>query len=195
MANNKLWYLTNNITVAGGNGSYSTFISHCLDIALDYLREKHYNFLNVSVNIQIMPEFQQLIRDETCIAHVMWVDDGVMPEEFEMHLDDRILHFEYSEVLSKFTKEFHGRPVPEILLEVIITTLAHEAVHIAQMSSGIYKQIFIPGETEAVSYWNGRRVDTTKYDEDPWEIDAYNLEHLVANNIKKELEYADILLR
>ena len=86
----------------------------------------------------------------------------------------KILEYGYASV-----EEYNTRNQPrEFLIEIhpgigardILSTIAHEMVHIKQ---------YIDGElNEEMSYWKGKRVDSDKmeYWYSPWEVDANGLE-------------------
>lgn len=50
----------------------------------------------------------------------------------------------------------------------ILFTLAHEFIHVRQMAFG---ELVYVGETP---YWHGRRASRYKYEDRPWEIEAYS---------------------
>ena len=64
--------------------------------------------------------------------------------------------------------------------EKMLTTLAHEMVHVKQMATGKLKYKTIKGNTYA--YWNGKRV-VKDYTERPWEHQAWSQELILANRL------------
>lgn len=61
-------------------------------------------------------------------------------------------------------------------LETMLTTLAHEMVHVKQYVLGQLKL------RDGVYTWLGKEYDTS-YVESPWEIEAFSRERLIANKI------------
>jgi predicted metal-dependent phosphotriesterase family hydrolase len=53
-------------------------------------------------------------------------------------------------------------------------TLAHEMVHVRQMSKGILQIV------NGINYWCGKRyTKKTKYLEQPWELDAFARQEII----------------
>ena len=53
-------------------------------------------------------------------------------------------------------------------------TLAHEMVHVRQMSKGILQIV------NGINYWRGKRyTKKTKYLEQPWELDAFARQEII----------------
>ena len=68
----------------------------------------------------------------------------------------------------------------------LLTTLAHEMVHVKQIARGRYKHELL--ETGRLQqYWCGKRV-TQEYFNRPWEIEAYNKEYRLAEQLIKEMK-------
>ena len=63
-------------------------------------------------------------------------------------------------------------------VERLIITLAHEMVHVKQHARGQIK----PSRSCKTHYWMGRHIRKSYYDQ-PWEIEAYSKERVLANKI------------
>lgn len=62
---------------------------------------------------------------------------------------------------------------PKALVQMGVT-LAHEMVHVKQISNGILKTV------NGVNYWNRRRyTQRTKYLNKPWEVEAFSKQELI----------------
>lgn len=59
-------------------------------------------------------------------------------------------------------------------LEVLLITLAHEAVHIKQYCTGELNIAYT--KHDVIDVWKGKRYRNTDYDDQPWEQEAYGLE-------------------
>ncbi len=66
-------------------------------------------------------------------------------------------------------------------VERLILTMAHEMVHVKQFARGQLKEI--EGRTQ-VRYWMGKKV-RKGYFEQPWELEAFSKERVLANKIFK----------
>ena len=62
--------------------------------------------------------------------------------------------------------------------ERLIITLAHEMVHVKQYARGQIK----PSRSCKTHYWMGQHIRKNYYDQ-PWEIEAYSKERVLANKI------------
>ena len=62
--------------------------------------------------------------------------------------------------------------------ERLIITLAHEMVHVKQYARGQIK----PSRSCKTHYWMGQHIRKSYYDQ-PWEIEAYTKERVLANKI------------
>ena len=92
----------------------------------------------------------------------------------KIRFDGKLEEYGYASVENyntrKQPREFMIEVHPGIGAYNIISTIAHEMVHIKQ---------YIEGElNEEMSYWKGKRVDSDKmeYWTSPWEVDAHGLE-------------------
>lgn len=63
-------------------------------------------------------------------------------------------------------------------IERLIVTLAHEMVHVKQHARGQIK----PSRSSKTHYWMGRHIRKSYYDQ-PWEIEAFSKERVLANKI------------
>jgi hypothetical protein len=75
-------------------------------------------------------------------------------------------------------------------IETIKTNIAHEMIHAQQIASGRLNDHGIQIVDEClvkVSEWDGEYHTNTKYDDQPWEIDAYAREAQVAQEAKEML--------
>jgi hypothetical protein len=62
--------------------------------------------------------------------------------------------------------------------ERLIITLAHEMIHVKQYARGQIKS----SRSCKTHYWMGRHIRKSYYDQ-PWEIEAYTKERVLANKI------------
>ena len=75
-------------------------------------------------------------------------------------------------------------------IETIKTNIAHEMIHAQQIASGRLNDHGIQIVNEClvkVAEWDGEYHTNTKYDDQPWEIDAYAREAQVAQEAKEML--------
>ena len=75
-------------------------------------------------------------------------------------------------------------------IETIKTNIAHEMIHAQQIASGRLNDHGIQIIDEClvkVAEWDGEYHTNTKYDDQPWEIDAYTREAQVAQEAKEML--------
>lgn len=75
-------------------------------------------------------------------------------------------------------------------IETIKVNIAHEMVHAQQIASGQLLDHGIQIVDDClvkVVEWDGEYHTNTKYDDQPWEIDAYAREAMVANNAQEML--------
>lgn len=75
-------------------------------------------------------------------------------------------------------------------IETIKTNIAHEMIHAQQIASGRLNDHGIQIIDEClvkVAEWDGEYHTNTKYDDQPWEIDAYAREAQVAQEAKEML--------
>lgn len=75
-------------------------------------------------------------------------------------------------------------------IETIKTNIAHEMVHAQQMASGQLVDHGLQVVNDClvkVSQWDGEYHTNTKYEDQPWEIDAYAREAQVAQQAKEML--------
>lgn len=94
------------------------------------------------------------------------------------------------EINIEIATHVQGEPLAE---ETILRNIAHEMIHAEQIISGRLQdlglQILGSGDSQVmakVSIWDGVSHTNTKYDEQPWEIDAYAREEAV---MKEALQY------
>lgn len=103
-------------------------------------------------SLSITVKFSETHRDENFEdGSCTWEDDYVRPKEFTI-----ILHSYKSE-------------------HKLLTTLAHEMVHVKQFATGELRDLI--SNAHSIS-WRGKRFDTRKinYWDYPWEIDAHGRE-------------------
>ena len=67
--------------------------------------------------------------------------------------------------------------------EELVQTLAHEMVHVKQYAKGQLKNK-VDKKGRTYQTWLGRRYDAHYYDQ-PWEIEAFKRERLLANEVAK----------
>ena len=75
-------------------------------------------------------------------------------------------------------------------IETIKTNIAHEMIHAQQIASGRLNDHGIQIVNDClvkVAEWDGEYHTNTKYDDQPWEIDAYGREAQVAQEAKEML--------
>lgn len=94
------------------------------------------------------------------------------------------------EISIEVATHVQGEPLSE---ETIYKNIAHEMIHAEQIISGRLQdlglQIVSTGDDQSlvkVSIWDGETYTNTKYDDQPWEIDAYAREEQV---MKEALQY------
>lgn len=62
----------------------------------------------------------------------------------------------------------------------LVETIAHEMVHVRQMARGTLNTTISRGRLYQT--WRGRRMNKVAYHRRPWEVEAFQLERLLANN-------------
>lgn len=74
----------------------------------------------------------------------------------------------------------------------ILSTIAHEMVHVKQMSAGDLKI----DNKKARKYWKGMDHSHTRYSDQPWEIEAFKQEKALAVKFMKhkKMKYGPLLL-
>ena len=94
------------------------------------------------------------------------------------------------EISIEVATHVQGEPLSE---ETIYKNIAHEMIHAEQIISGRLEdlglQLVASGDDQSivkVSIWDGETYTNTKYDDQPWEIDAYAREEEV---MKEALKY------
>lgn len=75
----------------------------------------------------------------------------------------------------------------------LISTLAHEMIHVKQMANG---ELEIDQET-GKKYWKGVDYTYASYEDQPWEIEAFKNENRLANNFMryKGMTFGPLLLK
>ena len=115
-----------------------------------FAKELNIHKLNFTLDIFPMKGLRE--RGTRGLAHMEYGGRGT--KKMEIHIDSRL---------------------PENLL---ISTLAHEMVHIKQMLRGQY-WAFTDDYGTPVRFWLGKQVDA-KYIDQPWEIEAWTKERLLS---------------
>ena len=69
--------------------------------------------------------------------------------------------------------------------ERLLTTLAHEMVHVKQYAKGQLK--IVEGRRGSDFVWLGQRVRNVHYYDMPWEREAFSRERLLANSMLRRL--------
>jgi len=64
-------------------------------------------------------------------------------------------------------------------IERLVLTIAHEMVHVKQYARGQIRHKF----GSKTYYWMGKKVVRKQYYEQPWEIEAFSKERVLANKI------------
>jgi hypothetical protein len=89
------------------------------------------------------------------------------------------------EISIEVATHVQGEPLDE---ETIYRNIAHEMIHAEQIISGrlddLGLQLLQSGDSQSlvkVSIWDGETYTNTKYEDQPWEIDAYAREEQVMN--------------
>lgn len=75
-------------------------------------------------------------------------------------------------------------------IDTIKVNIAHEMIHAQQIATGRLNDHGIQIVNDClvkVAEWDGEYHTNTKYDDQPWEIDAYAREAMVANNAQEML--------
>ena len=62
----------------------------------------------------------------------------------------------------------------------LVETIAHEMVHVKQLARGTLNSVTSRGRTQ--HFWRGKKVKEMAYHRRPWEVEAFQLERLLANN-------------
>ena len=68
-------------------------------------------------------------------------------------------------------------------MDKLVSTLAHEMVHIKQMARGQYWS-FVDDYGHPTRYWMGKEVDENYFDQ-PWEIEAWTKERLLSVKLER----------
>ena len=102
-------------------------------------------------NIHVKIEFVEGLEDEGTGGDCIWEDDNIRPREFTIQIDK-------------------SNDLPYML-----TTLAHEMVHVKQFAKGELRDIM---RAHSLCKWQGAEYNTEKleYWDYPWEIEAHGRE-------------------
>lgn len=94
--------------------------------------------------------------------------------------DDNDYHIEIDHRLSRTVNK-----------EEFIRCIMHEMIHVWQMATGRWKDKFVGGYKQLWKCKDGkyRNYNNTKYERQPWEVQAYKLEGQLAETFMKEYGY------
>lgn len=99
--------------------------------------------------------------EKLCSASCEWIDDWVRPREFKLKINNT-----------------------DDIYETLVS-ICHEMVHIKQFVKEELKERFCP---QSFYSWKGKRIykkDIMDYYKRPWEIEAHELETILANDFVK----------
>jgi len=96
------------------------------------------------------------------------------------------------EIEIEIATHVQGEELPK---EQVLRNIAHEMIHAQQIITGRLEdlglQLLQSGDTQTlvkVSIWDGETYTNTKYEEQPWEVDAYAREEDI---MKEALQYVN----
>jgi len=137
------------------NGGTETHQRHCRQFARFFCNRFFTKDLNKQIRVKLnLVKKPSLGYNEEC-AHVQWMDNNRYPRRF---------------VINIFT------PPKNVKLRYIISTLAHEMVHIKQFVKN--ELIDLPSTNFNVSVFKNKKYNLNRvsYYDQPWEIEAFGRE-------------------
>ena len=136
------------------NGGTETHQRHCRQFTRFFCNRFFTKDLNKQIKVKLnLVKKPSLGYNEEC-AHVQWMDNNRHPRRF---------------VINIFTP-------PKVKLRYIISTLAHEMVHIKQFVKN--ELIDLPSTNYNVSVFKNKKYNLNRvsYYDQPWEIEAFGRE-------------------
>lgn len=113
---------------------------------------------NIFVEIEVV---ENLFIDENAIGFTAIEGETIRPREFKIVLDSKLSNRDF------------------------IRTVMHEMVHVRQWAKGELKERVRP---LAATYWMNEDHTNTKYEDQPWEIEAYCLQDILAKTYIQQIK-------
>ena len=107
---------------------------------------------NMGNNIEVDIELTDLYKREGLVGSCCWGEDNLMPRDFEIEVD----------------KDLND--------DELIKTVCHEIVHVKQYAKGELRERYVPKHD---TFWKQRRANNYKYDNMPWELEAWRLQEVL----------------
>tara|TARA_R100001163_G_C5048110_1_gene185171 strand:- start:537 stop:980 length:444 start_codon:yes stop_codon:yes gene_type:complete len=107
---------------------------------------------NMANNIEVDISITNLWEREELIGVCCWSEDNIRPRVFEIEIDKNIDDDE------------------------LIKTVCHEIVHVKQYAKGELRERYAPKHD---LFWKSRKANGYKYDNQPWELEAWRLQEVL----------------
>ena len=107
---------------------------------------------NMANNIEVDINITNLCEREKVVGMCSWSEDNIRPRVFEIEID----------------KDLDDRE--------LIKTVCHEMVHVKQYAKGELRERYAPRHS---LFWKSRRANGYKYDNMPWELEAWRLQEVL----------------
>lgn len=143
-------------------------------------------------------QFQNYI--DACAA-VLGLDqyNGELEFEFKKKLDQDAAGYAWDmddgDVAIEIATHVQGEKLPIV---DVLQNIAHEMIHAEQMASGRMKdfgiQLASAGDCQTMVHaveWEGEVLTNVKYDDQPWEIEAYSYEELLREEASQVLPFKE----
>lgn len=133
------------ITVKGGSKYQKEYAESIANYCIEKMMPRLKDKLDITIRIK-----RDLVDKENVLGDAMWEDDELAPREFTI------------------------RVAGAVKLRTMLTTIAHEMVHVKQYARKEMRQL---SRSNKVA-WLSKHVDTKKIDywDLPWEIEAHGRE-------------------
>lgn len=146
---------------------------HCRQFVRFFSNRFFSKDLNKQISVKLKFVKKSLIAYEDDCANVEWMDNNRQPRKF---------------VINIYTP-------PKVTLRYIISTLAHEMVHVKQFVKN--ELIDLPSTDYNVSVFKNKKYNINKvsYYDQPWEIEAYGRERGLTREYLEKVKLAKKLLK
>jgi hypothetical protein len=154
-------------------GGTKTHQKHCRQFIRFFSNRFFSKELNKQISVKLKFTRKSVISYEDECAYVQWMDNNRQPRKFVININ-----------------------VPSrVSLRYIISTLAHEMVHVKQFVKN--ELIDLPSTDFNVSVFKNKKYNLNRvsYFDQPWEIEAYGREHGLTREYLEKVKLARKLLK
>lgn len=154
-------------------GGTSLHQKHCRQFVRFFSNRFFSKDLNKQVSVKLKFVKKSVINYEDDCAYVEWMDNNRQPRKFVISI-----HIP-----------------PKVTLRYIISTLAHEMVHVKQFVKN--ELIDLPSTDYNVSVFKNKKYNLNRvgYYDQPWEIEAYGRERGLTREYFEKVKLAKKLLK